>query len=71
MLSCAKRFCEDCKVTFGLEMTAHYGRIHELSYNKLFNDCTKDNTENGDACEEIVNVSRETLKKEVKKHETC
>lgn len=62
MLSCAKRFCEDCKVTFGLEMTAHYGRIHELSYNKLFNDCTKDNTENGDACEENINVSHETLK---------
>lgn len=59
MLDCAKKFCEDCKEVFDLELTAHFGRIHELSYNKLFNDCTKDNTADGDACEELNDEGKE------------
>lgn len=64
MLKQAKEFCERCSKAFGLEMSAHFGMIHELNFMSFANDCTNDNTPHGDICEEGAEIEVEELEKE-------
>ena len=48
MLTQAKEFCERMKEVYDVELTAHFGTIHELNFAKFAEDCTKDDNMNDD-----------------------
>lgn len=52
MLKEAKEFCERLKKTFGLDVSAHFGIIHEMNFQKFVNKCTLDLGAHEDPCEE-------------------
>lgn len=48
MLHQAKKFCERFKKLYDVEISAHFGMVHELNFQKYANDCTADDNLNDD-----------------------
>lgn len=51
-LNQAKEFCERLKALYNIEVTAHFGMVHELNFNKFIALCTKDVDMDSDNCDE-------------------
>lgn len=64
MLKQAKAFCERANKLFGLEMSAHFGTIHELNYMSFANDCSNDNGVHEDVHDAGAEVVEEKEEKE-------
>lgn len=50
MLKQAKEFCDRVSKCFSLEMSAHFGIVHEMYYNKFVGTCTQETDAHEDIC---------------------
>lgn len=59
MLFQCQKFCGDVKELYDIDLTCHFGIVHEKNFEKFYTECTADDADN-DVQTESNNVSRET-----------